>query len=96
MRLISFVFLLLIIALGITFACLNAEPVVLNYYIARSRLALSWVLFAAFGIGGLLGLLVGAIMYLRVKKENLLLQHRAKLAEKEVENLRVLPLKDGH
>lgn len=96
MRVISFFLLLLIIALGITFACLNAEPVVLNYYFGRSRPPLSWLLFIFFGTGGFLGLLVGAVMYLKVKKENLLLAHRVRLAEKEVENVRVLPLKDGH
>ena len=96
MRVISFFLLLLIVALGITFACLNAEPTVLNYYFGRSRLPLSWMLFTSFGAGGLLGVLVGAVMYLRVKKENLLLSHRVRLAEKEVENVRVLPLKDGH
>jgi putative membrane protein len=96
MRIISFILLFLILLIGIAFACLNAEPITLNYFVGRSHTPLSWVLFGALGAGSLLGLLVGIMICWRLKREQARLLHRLKLAEKEVENLRVMPLKDSH
>jgi lipopolysaccharide assembly protein A len=96
MRIISFVFLFLILLVGIAFASLNAEPITLNYFVGSSHTPLSWSLFGALGIGSLLGLLAAITIGWRLKRENARLLHRLKLAEKEVENLRVMPLKDSH
>jgi lipopolysaccharide assembly protein A len=96
MRIISSIFLLLILLTGIAFACLNAEPVSVNYFVGHVKIALSWVLFGAFSVGCLIGLFVGAIICWRLKREKDRLSHRVRLAEKEVENLRVLPLRDSH
>jgi putative membrane protein len=96
MRIISSIILLLILLTGIAFACLNAEPVSVNYFVGHAKTALSWILFGAFGAGCLIGLFVGTIMCWSLKREKDRFLHRARLAEKEVENLRVLPLRDSH
>lgn len=96
MRIASYIILFLILLLGLTFACLNAEDVSINYYIGSSELPLSILLAFSFVLGGITGLVVVLKVFLRMKCEQRRLQHRIKLAEKEIENLRVIPLKDNH
>lgn len=95
MRVISYIVCLFIIILGITFACLNAEPVTINYYLGTDKQPLSLLLVLTFGIGALLGLLVGIVLCLKLKSENYRLSHRFKLAEKELANLRAMSLKEN-
>ncbi len=94
MRIISFIFLIILILLGITFAILNAEAVNINYYFGHSQLPLSLLLVLTFSIGLLIGLLVCSVFYLRAKRENYRLKSRLKTTEKEVDNLRTIPLQD--
>jgi lipopolysaccharide assembly protein A len=93
MRLVNLLLLLCIALLGVTFSCLNAQPVMLNYYVGNHAFPLSLILLVVLAAGVLLGLLVGIAMYVSVKGENFRLHRRVKLAEKEVANLRTIPLK---
>lgn len=95
-RIITYVVLFLILILGITFACLNAEPVTINYYVGKHSFALSLLIALVFAIGAILGLIVGSVMLLKQKTRNMHLHNRLKLAEKELANLRTIPLKDSH
>ena len=94
MRIIAYIFLILIIILGVSFACLNAAPVSVHYYIGEHTLPLSLLMVCVFGCGALLGILSSIIPLLRLKTENFRLRKRVKAAEKEVSNLRTSPLKD--
>ncbi len=94
MRIITYLFLTVIILLGVTFACLNAEPVAINYYIGNGKLPLSLLLVLVLISGCVLGLLGGVIPYLKVKHANRHLRNRLKLVEAEVCNLRAIPLKN--
>ena len=96
MRIISTLFLLSLILLGVTFAGLNAEPVAVNYYIGTTKLPLSLLLVVTLVLGGLLGLIFNIISYVKLKSANLRLRQRLKLAEEEITNLRTMPLKDDH
>ncbi|MFU8797553.1 MAG: LapA family protein [Gammaproteobacteria bacterium] len=96
MRIISFILIFLLVLTVIAFASLNAQPITLNYLIGYKSIALSWVLFSTFGTGALIGLFAGILLFWRLKRENSRLLHRMTVAEKEVENLRVMPLKDNH
>ena len=96
MRIISTLFFLLLVLLGITFAGLNAEPVNINYYLGSTKLPLSLLLVITFMIGGLLSLFFNIVNYIRLKSANHSLRQRLKLAEVEIVNLRTLPLKDNH
>lgn len=84
MRIISAIIILLILILGITFASLNAEPVVVNYYLGSSKLPLSLLLVLVLGCGALLGILVSIPIWARLKKENYTLSQRIKVAEKRI------------
>lgn len=96
MRLFSILFLLIIIIFGLTFAVLNANPVSFNYYLGTRQISLSLLLIYALGIGIILGFLVSLGPLWRLKKNNLHLKGRIKEAEKEIENLRTLPIQDKH
>lgn len=96
MRMVTYVILALLLLVGITFACLNADPVLINYYFGKRTMPLSLLVVLTFTLGCLLGLLVGCIMTLKQKSKNYRLQHRIKIAEKELANLRTIPLKDSH
>jgi len=96
MRALTYIFFILLILLGLTFAGLNAEPVSLNYYVGNTKLPLSLLLILTLICGGLLGLLASCIVYIRLKSSNSKLRQRVKLVEEELANLRALPLKDDH
>ncbi len=96
MRIFSYIFILVIVFLGVTFATLNSDLVNINYYIGQKEMPLSLLLSIAFGVGGLLGILVGLWILLKTKMKNFRLKQRLKMAEKEIENLRAIPLQDKH
>lgn len=94
MRFLYYGILLIVILIGISFACLNAEPVLINYYIGQAKSPLSFLLAITFGSGVFLGLLAGLSKCLSLKRENMKLSHRIKLAEKELASLRTMPTKN--
>lgn len=96
MRIVTYLLLLIIILIGITFAVLNPAMVTMNYYVGQKTLPLSLLLVAVFAFGCFLGLLVGGWLLLKVKIKNYHLKQRLKVAEKEVQNLRAIPLQDKH
>lgn len=96
MRILSYIVLIVIIALGVSFATLNSGVVTLNYYLGHKVMPLSFLLVSVFATGCLLGLLVGLGIVVRLKVKNYRLRRRLRLAEKEVVNLRAIPLQDRH
>lgn len=94
MRIISYFFLLVIVIFGVTFATLNSESVTINYYFDQSSLPLSLLLVLVFALGCLIGMLVGFWLLIKAKLNNYRLRQRLGLAEKEIENLRAIPLQD--
>ncbi len=94
MRIISYFFLLIIVIFGITFATLNSESVTINYYFGQATLALSLLLVLTFALGCLIGMIVGFWLLIKAKIITYRLRQRLTLAEKEIENLRAIPLQD--
>ena len=94
MRILKLFFLLVIMLLGAIFAVLNAEPVLFNYYFGSRELPLSLIITIALGVGVLFGILSGIGLVFGLKRENVSLRHRSRLVNKEVNNLRTIPLKD--
>ncbi len=74
-RLISYLFLLLVLLLGLSFAALNADPVAISYYIGKSMIPLSLLLVYTLGIGIFLGLFTTIFPLFRLKKENRVLKN---------------------
>ncbi len=94
MRIVSYFFLLVIVLFGMTFATLNSESVTINYYFGQCTLPLSLLLVLVFAFGCLIGLAVGFWLLLKAKLFNYRLRQKLNLAEKEIENLRAIPLQD--
>ena len=90
-----FIFLVLVI-FGIVFAVLNAEPVNLNYYFGSKEVALSLILVLAMIVGAILGIIASASMIISNRREVMKLRKSVELAEKEVTNLRSIPIRDNH
>jgi putative membrane protein len=94
MKIVSFVIFMLVLILGVSFAVLNAAPVTINYYFNTSKLALSLLLVIVLGIGAFIGWLTGLWVWMRLKAENFRLSHRIKTLEKELNQLRTLPVNE--
>ncbi len=96
MKLFKLIFFILVAVLGVSFAVLNASFVEINLYIGIYKLHLSLLLVFTLGIGILVGFLVMSGSFLRLKAENFKIKNKIKWAEKEVSNLRSLPIKDAN
>jgi putative membrane protein len=94
MRIFSFLVILIVLILGVTFAVMNAEPVSINYYLNTSKIPLSLLLVLVIGIGAFIVWLTGLWMWLRLKTENFRLHHQIKTLEKELAQLRTQPLNE--
>jgi putative membrane protein len=93
-RLLGLVFILLLIGFGLSFALLNAGLVTLDYYLGTTELPLSMALLLALVIGAILGLIAATAVLIRHKREASRLRRRLSQAEKELSELRKLPLRD--
>ena len=94
MRIFSYFILLIIMLIGLTFASLNANPVSFNYYLGTQEIALSLLLVFIFGLGIFIGLLGAVFPWIIAKRDAVRIKVRLKTVEKELENLRVMPIKD--
>jgi putative membrane protein len=95
-RIIIFTILLLVALVGLSFALLNSEMVTLNYYFGKLQAPLSLVMVIALALGAILGVLASMWAVLAQKRELAKLRKAAKITEKEINNLRSLPMKDNH
>lgn len=93
MRVISYLILLVIVLVGLTFASLNSTSVAFNYYLGTKNIPLSLLLVFTFGSGIFLGLLMAILTWIKSKIDTAKLKSRLKVVEKEVENLRSIPIK---
>ena len=91
MRLIKGLFLTIVVFLGVTFACLNADKVSINLYIGIYDVHLSLLLLITLGLGLILGVVLMSFSYLKLKAVNMKIKKQSKWAEKEIKNLRAIP-----
>jgi putative membrane protein len=83
-RLLGFLSLLLLVALGLSFASLNSEPVLLDYYFDKQEIPLSLLLVGALVAGALLGLLASTGILVRQKRKASKLNRQVVSLEKEM------------
>jgi len=95
-RIIFLVVFLLVAIVGLSFALMNAETVTLSYYFGTVTAPLSIVVVVSVALGTLLGLSASMGMVLGLKQEIARLRRSIRNTEREVANLRALPLKDKH
>ncbi len=82
MRIVSYIFFIVLLILGVVFACLNHQEVSVNYFVDEAHLPLSLLLVIVFALGGIIGLLVAGFVVMRQKLENISLKHKLKKLEK--------------
>lgn len=94
-RLVGLIVVLLLIGFGLSFALLNAEPVALDYYLGAASLPLSLALTLSLVLGAIFGLLAASGILIRQRREIARLKRRLGQVEKELSELRKLPLRDA-
>jgi len=95
-KILSGAFFLLLVLFGIVFAVLNSDMVALNYYFGTQQVPLSLIMLLAMIVGALIGVLVSMGQLLKARRDVAKLKKSVQLAEKEVSNLRTIPIKDSH
>ena len=93
-RIIKYIFIFLITVFAVTFTLLNSQPVKINFYLGSFEIDLVIVILTCLAIGSLLGVMAVLGKLISFKQEIVRKDKKIKVAEKEVENLRSLPLKD--
>ena len=86
--------ILFVFLIGLAFHLVNDQLVSFNYYLGSIELPFSFMLVAALCIGAGLGMLACLPLVLRLKRENYALDRQVGVAEKELNNLRIIPIKD--
>ncbi len=94
MRLISVIFYLCLMLFGVSFAALNAGPVTLNLYFKTLGMPISVLCITAFALGVLIGIMIFLGRYLGLKSKYRKAKHQLQVTEREIKNLREIPLKD--
>jgi putative membrane protein len=96
LKVFGFILFLVIVILGVTFAILNSSLVTVHYYVGIKQLPLSLLLVIAFVVGLIVSFLIVFIKIVRLRTELRRLKKQLRVAEKEIKNLRAIPIKDEH
>ncbi len=96
MRLFMLFVYLLLIVLGVSFAALNASSVEVNFYFKTISMPVSVLMTITLGIGIMVGLFIFIFRYWRLKVECRKMRNQLRMTEKEIKNLRSIPLQDQH
>lgn len=90
----SIILFLLIFIVSLVFFLKNNHMITFNSLVASQEIALSFLLFISLSIGALLGVLAWLPKVFSLKHRITKLEKQVKLTEKELDNLRVIPMKD--
>jgi len=96
MRLFMIIIYLFLVLLGVSFAALNANSVPVNLYFKTLNMPVSVLMTLMLGLGLVIGFLLFIGRYWRLKIEFIRIKNHLKLTEREIKNLRDIPLKDQH
>ncbi|WMC09253.1 lipopolysaccharide assembly protein LapA domain-containing protein [Oceanimonas pelagia] len=88
------IILAILFAVGLTLGSQNDQLVHVNYLLAQGDYRLSSLLAVVFVAGFLIGWLVFGLVMLRLKMTNKGLNKKVERQQKELEELRALPVKD--
>ena len=93
-RLLKLCIFLFVLLLGLIFHLRNHQLVGMDYYLGVLELPFSFIVVAVLSIGVILGVLVSIPAQLKIKRENTRLHKQLSSTEKEINALRVIPVKD--
>jgi len=94
MRALKLTISLLISLLIIVFALVNAQSVQFNYLLGKIQMPFSLAMLIALSIGTLIGMLWTASWLLKQRSNTHELSKKVNLLQKEIDNLRAMPVKD--
>ena len=94
MRFIMLIFYLFLMLFGVSFAALNAGSVILNLYFKTLSMPVSVLVMIVFVLGVLIGFVVFLGRYWCLKSKYRKTKHQLQMMEREIKNLREIPLKD--
>lgn len=96
MRLFLLFFYLLVLMTLLAFAALNSNMIDLNLYWQHFQLPLAFIMVVCMGLGLLLGAVVFLGRYWQLRVQYFRAKHQVALLEKEIKNLRSIPIQDAH
>lgn len=82
-----FIIAIAIIIVTVTIGANNDQLITFNYVIAKSEFRLSTLVAILFGLGLILGWLITAFFYLKLKLQNIALNRRIKRQMKQINEL---------
>ena len=88
------ILILLIFIVSLVFFLKNNQMITFDYLVNSQDISLSFLLFISLSIGALLGILAWLPKIIGMKHRISKLEKQIKLSEKELDNLRVMPMKD--
>lgn len=94
LRIIRLLLVFLIMMAGLALHLRNDQTVTFDFYLGTIDLPFSFFLIVVLITGTTLGVVACLSGLLRMKQENRSLRARIRLAEKELDNLRVLPTRN--
>ena len=94
-RIFLWLLVIIVILLGVSFSVLNAQPVTLDYYFSKGDIPLSIIVVTSLSLGVLLGIASSLLVIYRIRRELFKLRKQLQLKEKEINNLRAIPLQDN-
>lgn len=94
-RLIALVIAVLVVALGLSFAVLNADSAELNFYFGTLSMPISLWMVVALLVGAVLGVVSSVGLFFRQRRELARLRRQVADAEKELSELRKLPIRNN-
>jgi putative membrane protein len=95
-RIVNLVLILIVTLVTVTFTLLNSQPVRINYYFGSYEIDLLIVILVALVLGALLGITAALGKLFSLRQELSRKDKKIRITEKELENLRSLPLKEDH
>lgn len=96
LKIIGTIFFVTLLTAGLSFSLINSTPVTLNYYFGTVELPLVFALLLALTIGTLLGILGMLGFVIRLKRESMRLKKIIRASERELSQLRSLPVNPIH
>lgn len=96
MRIVMIIFYLFLILVGVSFAGLNAESIDINFYFSRLHIPISVLIILMLALGSVIGFFLFFFRYWRLRAEHRRMKNQLKMMEKEIKNLRAIPLQDNH
>jgi len=94
-RLANLCIFLIVVLVGLIFHLRNSQPVLIDYYIGSLEIPFSASIVFILTIGVILGVVVSVPAQLKLKRENARLRKEMSVSEKEINALRVIPVKDN-